>query len=148
MRALRLSIALAAILWAVSLPLAALAAASSGAQPLAHPFAFLVYGLGSLICHQKADRSFHLGVVALPVCARCTGIYVGAAAASAAALLTPARRCLGALRDVIGARRAVIIAGLPALVSLAYEWGGNGTPGNWIRAATGVPLGMMILYLG
>lgn len=34
--------------------------------------------LGSKTCHQADDRSFHIGIRKFPVCARCTGIYVGA----------------------------------------------------------------------
>ena len=35
----------------------------------------------SLVCHQLPARSFHLWMPSLPVCARCTGIYLGAAIA-------------------------------------------------------------------
>ena len=38
-----------------------------------------VYVAGAVVCHQKAERSFSLAGQPLPVCARCTGIYVGAA---------------------------------------------------------------------
>jgi len=30
------------------------------------------------VCHRIADRSFHIGNVPLPLCARCTGMYLGA----------------------------------------------------------------------
>jgi len=33
--------------------------------------------LGSSVCHQKDERSFHFGIRKFPLCARCTGIYVG-----------------------------------------------------------------------
>ena len=33
--------------------------------------------IGSVVCHQMAERSFILGGKQLPVCARCTGIYAG-----------------------------------------------------------------------
>lgn len=32
---------------------------------------------GSKLCHQQDGRSFHFGIRKYPVCARCTGIYVG-----------------------------------------------------------------------
>lgn len=32
---------------------------------------------GQKMCHQFSDRSFHVGIRQYPVCARCTGIYVG-----------------------------------------------------------------------
>ena len=36
---------------------------------------FLVWG--SRACHQIDERSFHFGIRKFPICARCTGIYVG-----------------------------------------------------------------------
>jgi uncharacterized membrane protein len=33
--------------------------------------------IGSLICHQAAERTIRLGDTLLPLCARCTGIYLG-----------------------------------------------------------------------
>ncbi len=32
-------------------------------------------------CHQRADRSFFLGEYQFPICARCTGVFVGQTAA-------------------------------------------------------------------
>ena len=37
------------------------------------------YLVGSVICHQRPDRSFRLWGVQMPVCARCAGLYLGAA---------------------------------------------------------------------
>lgn len=33
--------------------------------------------LGSRICHQIDERSFHFGIRKFPLCARCTGIFIG-----------------------------------------------------------------------
>lgn len=33
--------------------------------------------LGSRVCHQIDGRSFHFGIRKFPLCARCTGIYIG-----------------------------------------------------------------------
>ena len=30
------------------------------------------------VCHRIAERSFHIGSIQLPLCARCTGMYLGA----------------------------------------------------------------------
>ena len=51
------------------------------------PIATLLYAIGSVICHQRPERSFHLDAVQLPVCARCLGIYVGAAAGTLSRLV-------------------------------------------------------------
>ena len=50
------------------------------------PLAAVVYAVGSLICHQLADRSFHLHGTQLPVCARCFGLYFGAAIGAVGAI--------------------------------------------------------------
>ena len=48
------------------------------------PLAALTYGIGGFICHRMPERSFHLGGLQSPVCARCLGIYAGAALAAGA----------------------------------------------------------------
>mgnify|MGYP001099298847 CR=1 FL=1 len=35
-------------------------------------------GIGYAVCHQISERSFHIGDRALPLCARCSGMYLGA----------------------------------------------------------------------
>ena len=62
------AIALLAFAW-----LALLLASPFGPIPLAA----LTYGIGGFICHQMPERSFHLGGLQIPVCARCLGIYAG-----------------------------------------------------------------------
>jgi uncharacterized membrane protein len=34
--------------------------------------------IGYAVCHQISTRSFHIGNIQLPLCARCTGMYLGA----------------------------------------------------------------------
>src|SRR5437867_4475043 len=85
---LKRAVASGSILWAIALPSAAIAAASHP-HKATYAFALAVYGIGSVICHQLPQRSFHIAAVALPVCARCMGVYIGGAVAS---LLFAARR--------------------------------------------------------
>ena len=74
------------VAWAVLLPAAAFAASRpSGAWTGEYVLALAVYRLGSLLCHQRAERSFALFGAQLPVCARCAGIYAGAALTMVAA---------------------------------------------------------------
>jgi uncharacterized membrane protein len=55
---------------------AALFAAPQAAYPRVAAFTYLS---GALVCHQKPERSFHRGAAQYPVCARCLGLYAGAA---------------------------------------------------------------------
>jgi uncharacterized membrane protein len=50
--------------------------------PAASGFLYLFF---SPICHQIPERSFYIAGHQLPVCARCTGIYLGALVGSAVA---------------------------------------------------------------
>ncbi|MDI7275190.1 MAG: DUF2085 domain-containing protein [Anaerolineae bacterium] len=43
--------------------------------------------VGGGVCHQLPDRSLHVAGTSLPLCARCTGTYLGAAAAVVTILL-------------------------------------------------------------
>lgn len=132
--------AAAAVLWALSLPGSAYAAslADSAAQSLAAA----VYGFGSVICHQKGDRSFHLFAEQLPVCARCTGLYVGAAVIAVPYLFRGARRPWSpAVPGSAQLRWLLLLASLPVLLSIAWEWATGEVPSNTVRAITGVILG-------
>lgn len=60
------------ILWLLAIVLPPVAKAS-GNTTLSSPF----YSLFSFLCHQQADRSFHLLGEQLTVCSRCFGVYLG-----------------------------------------------------------------------
>jgi uncharacterized membrane protein len=97
----------------------------------AAPAAFM-YLLGSRICHQIAERSFHLDAAQLPVCARCVGIYAGFAAG---VLFAPAR---------VRVRRVLIVSALPTLITVFAELTALWQPSNAARAMAGTPLGIAI----
>jgi uncharacterized membrane protein len=102
----------------------------------------IVYAVSSLVCHQLPERSFYWGSVQMAVCARCTGIYAGAAAAAlAAAPLDPAR--LQVLRR--GVRPILLLAAAPAAATVLLEWLGVWAAPSTVRLATGLPLGAAIM---
>jgi uncharacterized membrane protein len=130
--------------WLVALPLAALAAGHPAAPPAAYGFAFAVYSVGRVICHQLPVRSFHFAGMPLPVCARCTGIYVGAAAAAVLLRDSPLRT--RANRYGGRARLILLLACAPTAATLAFEWSTGAMPANWIRALAGLPLGAAVAW--
>jgi uncharacterized membrane protein len=108
--------------------------------PAAPPaLAAAIYTMGSLICHQLPDRSFYWRDAQLPVCARCTGIYLGACASAFLAPLPPSLYA----RWSAPRRMAWLLgaAAVPMGVTLAAEWTGLWAPSSIVRAATGVVLG-------
>jgi len=131
-------LAAASLLWLAAI-LAAPHALHAAAGSPARIGAGVVYLAGRVVCHQRPERSFVAAGHPLPVCARCTGVYAAAPLACLLALLLPAgpgRR----LWDWTGTRRGILVAVLPAAISVAVEWITGWTdPG--LRAATGAVLG-------
>lgn len=102
--------------------------------------AALVYAAGGLICHQLPERSFHWHGAQLAVCARCTGIYLGACGAAVLAPLPPATYARWTSPPVRVAR-LLTGAALPMVATVLFEWAGWWFPSPMTRAATGVLLG-------
>ena len=128
------AIALAAVAWLSLLVLA----------PLATPsIAALVYTVGGVICHQIPERSFHLAGIQLPVCARCLGIYIGAAAAASMHLLgsLSTNRASWRLLSPRQARRLFVLAAAPTLVTFVLDWAGVWHTSNVVRTIAGVLVG-------
>jgi len=107
--------------------------------------------VGYAICHRIDGRSFHLGDRQLPLCARCTGIYLGALAGLAALVVMgrragglPTRPMLVVLFGFIAVMGfdgvnsyLTLFPGLPHL----YE------PQNWLRLVTGTFNGLALAAL-
>src|SRR5204862_3245268 len=134
-RRVRLAVfALAAVTWLALLLLAPV---------LPVPLAGALYALGSRICHQRPERSFHLLAAQLPVCARCLGIYAGGAAGSLLATRARIRPWSNRLLP-----RTLLIGGsIPTALTLVFEWSDEWRAPNLARAAAGVPLGFVITLL-
>jgi uncharacterized membrane protein len=139
---------LAAASWAVLLFVATCAASRADGSWWTRAGAAAVYIVGNVICHQQPERSFHLWATTMPVCARCAGIYLGAALISTMVLVSGRSDVGSGFRG--GARSAPItlmLAATPAVASLIYEWTSGHTPSNTVRAATGVMLGGGVAYV-
>jgi uncharacterized membrane protein len=108
---------------------------------------FVVAGvrtIGGFVCHQRPDRSFRTGGVVWPVCARCTGIYVGAALGSVTAILVARRHRWTTF--VRRARAFLTLAALPTVATLALEVIAGFASSNAVRGLAGIPLGTAIAW--
>lgn len=121
----------AAVTW-LALILAAPAALSRGRLPV---LTLAVYHAGSLVCHQRAERSFHLAGVQLPVCARCFGLYLAGAMGLTIAWRNRRPLSARAVRTLLG------LAALPIVSTVALEWLGAIETSNMQRMSTALPLG-------
>jgi uncharacterized membrane protein len=133
-RLLAWSLTLGALLWSASVLLAPVAL-RGGDSRLALAAAS-VYRGGSLICHQRPERSFHIAGVQLPVCARCAGLYVSGSFGALAAW-SGARRPRMPRRT----RQLLLLAAIPTAVTFAAELTGLAHPSNAARALAALPLG-------
>jgi hypothetical protein len=143
----------AGLLWAGAIAATPYLVSHGPAGPIVGRTAGLVYVAGRLICHQRPERSYHPWGVQAPVCARCEGIYLalpfGDVMFWGAARRAAASRPGGAGGTLSRAawRRLVLLAGVPTLATLVWEWTtGDMTPGL-VRAAAGVALGAPIAAL-
>lgn len=98
----------------------------------------MVYGLASLVCHQQPGRSFYWDSIQFAVCARCTGLYAGAALGVMGGLVAGPVRLVGLVPRLAP---ALVVAAAPTAATVAVEWIGVWAPGHAVRAAAGVPLG-------
>jgi hypothetical protein len=103
----------------------------------------VVYLLGSLVCHQRPERSFHPWGIQVPVCARCEGIYL-AAPFGIALLLAARRRGSPMLASRRLWQRVVLLACLPTILTLAWEWTTGDMTSGTVRAVAGGVLGATI----
>lgn len=137
-RASRAAFPATAVLWAalvVSAPWLAASRSSIGVR-----IATASYVIGSLVCHQRPDRSFHVGGAQLPVCGRCTGLYLSAAVG---VIATWAWLRGGPASRPVRWRAWLLLSALPTLCTFAFEVAGLWMPSNVSRAAAGAPLGLV-----
>jgi uncharacterized membrane protein len=136
-RLLAVFLTIAASSWTAAIFFAPLARATLPRMPIAGSAVNIA---ASFVCHQRDERSFHLKGERLPVCGRCTGLYVAGAIGALAAWL-------GVARVPARTRRLVVFAAVPTAITLALEWSGAANPGNLLRATAALPLGAVAGWL-
>jgi hypothetical protein len=150
---LRAAFVAAVAAWAALLVVTPWLASRPHASPIASGLILAVYGIGSLVCHQLPERSYHVWTAQVPVCARCAGIYAGAVIGAIAGSLHLARGGWPGFVPGRGTRRVddprivLALAAAPTLATLLYEWTTGEMPAHAIRAAAGVPLGLVVAWL-
>ena len=101
-----------------------------------------IYAIGSVICHQIPERSFFWDGHQLPVCARCTGLYLSEAMGLVAWVTVKTSRAWGPITiDPRVALRVIAIAALPTALSVASGAVGAWDGSNVTRALLAIPLG-------
>ena len=101
----------------------------------------IIYASFHSLCHQAAERSFHIDGFPLAVCARCTGLYVGAASV---ALFYPLARRL--TRTDAPAREWLMLAALPTSLDLALGIAGVWENTHVSRFVTALILGAAVPF--
>lgn len=138
-------LAMVALAWWGALAAAPACRAAGGAWGVA---AAVFHGACGRLCHQRPDRSFGDGGGQWPVCARCAGLYAGAAIGAGAAWLAVRRwwRRGHRVPPPTTWRVPVIVAAAPTGLSWALEMTGVTGFTNLSRFAAAVPLGALAAW--
>ena len=128
---LRLGLAGAALMWLMLIVMSPVALASGRLSTLT----MAVYHAGSLVCHQRPERSFNRAGAEVAGWARCVGRDL-----SGAVGLVVASRRRGSISGATS-RLVLAMAALPVAVTVALEWLGLIHTTNIVRMLTGFPLG-------
>lgn len=108
--------------------------------------------VGYALCHRISERSFHIGGRALPLCARCSGIYLGALL-EVGVMLAVGRGRWGRLPPwpilvgLVGFVAAMGVDGVNSYLTLFPGLPSLYMPSNWLRLVTGTLNGLTIAGL-
>jgi uncharacterized membrane protein len=129
----------AAVVWALLVVAAPMEDGVPNVFGIPRLVAASAYAAGSLICHQRPERSFHSGGVQWPVCARCSGLYLSAALGVAWAFGSRVRPVpFSAWRNIL------VLAAIPTMATVALEWWDPRWSSVLVRAAAAAPLGAAV----
>lgn len=105
--------------------------------------------VGYAICHRIDSRSFHIGSVQFPLCARCTGIYLGVVL-GVGLMMAMGRRRAGAMPPMrvmvvtVLFITAMGVDGVNSYLTLIPGLPHIYAPQNWLRLLTGILTGVAI----
>jgi uncharacterized membrane protein len=108
--------------------------------------------VGYAICHRIGERSFEVAGRPLPLCARCTGIYLGAAV-TLSTFIASGRGRASKFYDwkIIGVLALFVVVlgidGVNSYFNLFPGYEGPYAPRNWLRLTTGVFTGISLASL-
>jgi uncharacterized membrane protein len=104
--------------------------------------------VGYAVCHRIDSRSFHLGDRQIPLCARCTGMYLGAMLGLVYQLFGGRRRAGSPPKKVLVLLGALALAfavdGLNSYLHFFPSAPHLYQPQNWSRLLTGTGMGLVI----
>ncbi len=103
--------------------------------------------VGYAVCHRIPLRSFALGDRAMPLCARCSGMYLGALAGFLYHLRFPRRAGMPPRRILAVLGLFVLAFGIDGVNSYLHFFPGAFSlyePHNWLRLLTGTGIGLGI----
>ena len=107
--------------------------------------------VGYAVCHRIDLRSFHLGERTLPLCARCTGMHLGALLGLGYQALLRRRKAGMPPMWILGTLGLLALGfaadGLNSFLSLIPGMPTLYTPMNWLRLLTGTGMGLVMAAL-
>ncbi len=151
-----------ALIWVAAIIAAPLLVTSGSAAAVLG--GVLVYRAASVVCHQIPQRSFCVSAWPLAVCARCFGLYAGAAIASLAMTSTSPRRSpstppansrwtkTGSSNRIASGPQSGIwmvlaVAAVPTGATWLLERTGMWAGSNVARFAAAIPLGLTAAWI-
>jgi len=104
--------------------------------------------IGYAVCHRIDGRSFHIGERSTPLCARCSGMYLGAVLGMVYLMLTnPRKGGMPNWRIMVVLAILVVAFAVDGLNSYMHFFPGAPIlyePQNWGRLVTGTGMGLVI----
>jgi uncharacterized membrane protein len=107
--------------------------------------------VGYAVCHRISERSFHIGDRQLPLCVRCTGMYLGAMLGLIyQVVLAPRRGRMLSWRAWLPLSLLVVAFGVDGLNSYAHLIPALNLPSlyepqHWLRLLTGTGMGLVMM---